>query len=71
MSPLRARSTHTSPKAQAVSNESKKKKTTATAATRDMAKHKHNNMKPGQLDCEEIECLPKLTQSELENGEGF
>ncbi len=36
-----------------------------------MVKHKHNKMKPEQLDCEEIGCTPNLTQSELENGEGF
>jgi len=34
-----------------------------------MAKHKHT--KPGELDCEEIGCSPKLTQSEVESGEGF
>lgn len=36
-----------------------------------MAKHKHNKMKPGQLDCEEIGCIPKMSQSELESSEGF
>ncbi len=36
-----------------------------------MAKHKHNNLKPEQLDCEEIGCSPKLSQKEVEDGEGF
>lgn len=28
-------------------------------------------MKPGQLDCEEIGCVPKLSQKEVEDGEDF
>ncbi len=36
-----------------------------------MADHKDRKLKPGELDCEEIGCSPKLSQSELENGEGF
>ena len=35
-----------------------------------MAKHKHDKLKPGQLDCEEVGCVPKLSQSELECMEG-
>ncbi len=36
-----------------------------------MADHKNKKLKPGELDCEEIGCVPKLSQSELESGEGF
>ena len=36
-----------------------------------MAKHKDKHLKPGQLDCEAIGCSPKLSQKELEDGEGF
>ena len=36
-----------------------------------MTKGGDKKLKPGQLDCEEIGCMPKMSQSELENGEGF
>jgi len=36
-----------------------------------MANHKDKKLKPGYVDCEEIGCHPRLTQSELESGEGF
>lgn len=36
-----------------------------------MAKHRNQHLKPGQLNCEEIGCIPKLTQKELEEAEGF
>jgi len=45
--------------------------TQSKVKARDMAKHNHEKLKPGQLDCEEIGCSPKLSQTELENGEGF
>ncbi len=36
-----------------------------------MTKHNHDKMKDGYLDCEEIGCVPKLSQSEVEKGESF
>ena len=36
-----------------------------------MTNHRDKKLKPEELDCEEIGCVPKLSQSELESGEGF
>jgi len=36
-----------------------------------MTKHGHKHTKPGYLDCEEIGCMPKLSQAELESSSGF